>query len=214
MTAYNRQMRLLVKFRQKLSSKEVKSQAGKTMTFSSTNCKHCGSPFPARQRQEYCSPQCRPSFSERKTTRRRGVVTNGYPSYVEHGHPRANKKSGQLAVHVAVAYAKCGPGPHKCHWCDRNIDWERSQIPLVHEDGAPITTIDGRQCYGNAEKLMVDHVNGNKDDWAEKNVVLSCRRCNTLRGAPRGTMQYMTREHRVAFLQSIAEGIIRLTYQI
>lgn len=150
------------------------------------NCKTCERAFAPKRRQQYCSPECRPSYRSPKTNRRRGVVTDGYLSFVSHGHPRANKRTGQLAVHVSVAYRKYGDGRHRCHWCSRPIAWEKSAVPY-------------------AQKLVIDHVNGSTTDFTPENLVVSCARCNMLRGRVDRVLRMMTRSQRVAFLQSIAD---------
>lgn len=78
-------------------------------------------------------------------------------------HPLASKH-GSVYVHRAVLYDEIGPGPHACHWCKTEVDWAPR--------GAP-------------RELQPDHLNDDGADNRIENLVPSCRRCNTLRGAQR-----------------------------
>lgn len=77
------------------------------------------------------------------------------------GHPLA-KTSGKVYVHQAVLYAAIGPGAHACHWCTTTVRWELG--------------------VGEADRLVVDHLNGTGDDNRPENLVPSCNRCNSMRG--------------------------------
>lgn len=75
-------------------------------------------------------------------------------------HPLA-KASGKVWEHQVVLYAAIGPGAHPCHWCATTVRWEAAK--------------------GEADRLVVDHLNNRGDDNAEANLVPSCASCNSTR---------------------------------
>jgi 5-methylcytosine-specific restriction endonuclease McrA len=79
------------------------------------------------------------------------------------GHPVAGA-CGKVYVHRLVLFDAIGPGPHRCHWCNRLVDWSQPSDP---------------------DRLEVDHLNALKDDNRLANLVPSCGECNTNRGAQR-----------------------------
>lgn len=83
------------------------------------------------------------------------VSEHGYSVVCIPNHPMKPKSQNGSYVHRVVAYEKYGPGPHPCHWCGAEVDWD---------------------------KAHVDHLNGVKLDNGEENLVFSCPRCNGARG--------------------------------
>lgn len=92
--------------------------------------------------------------------KRRYLSTSGYVLIAGRAdHPIA-PKSGVLYEHRMVLYDALGEGPHACHWCGVVVDWRKK----------------GRG------KLVVDHLDGNKEHNSLSNLVASCHRCNSTRG--------------------------------
>lgn len=83
----------------------------------------------------------------------------GYVFSYDKSHP-ISSKSGLLYEHRRVLFEEIGEGLHSCHWCARDIEW-----------GAK-----------GGNKLVVDHLDGNKQNNAIENLVASCHRCNSTRG--------------------------------
>lgn len=77
------------------------------------------------------------------------------------GHPLADKY-GRVYEHRMVLFDEIGPGPHRCHWCEAQLDW----LPK-----------------GDPHCLMVDHLNADGGDNRPENLVPSCVACNTARGS-------------------------------
>jgi hypothetical protein len=77
------------------------------------------------------------------------------------GHPLADKY-GSLGLHRWLVYRRLGPGPQPCHWCGVAVEW----LPGEKWDGV----------------LVVDHVDGNRGNNDESNLVPSCHTCNIRRG--------------------------------
>ena len=74
-------------------------------------------------------------------------------------HP-VRSPSGQIYLHRKVLYDDIGPGEHPCHWCSRPVEW--------HAKGD--------------RRLVVDHLDGDKQHNDRTNLVPSCHRCNSFRG--------------------------------
>lgn len=91
--------------------------------------------------------------------------TNPYHGVTAPEHPLATK-NGQVGRHRMVLYDAIGPGPHKCHWCGREIHW------VVGVRGGP------------SSALVVDHLDGNPHNNALENLVPSCQACNKRRANP------------------------------
>jgi len=77
------------------------------------------------------------------------------------GHPLA-KASHKVWEHQVVLYGSIGPGSHPCHWCGSTVRWEAAK--------------------GEADRLVVDHLNAIGDDNRIDNLVPSCATCNSARG--------------------------------
>lgn len=80
------------------------------------------------------------------------------------GHPLA-AANGRIGVHVAVLYAKLGPGIHPCHWCGRAVAW----LPVGG---------------GRKGRLLPDHLDNNPRNNDPANLVPSCHGCNVNRAKP------------------------------
>ncbi|WP_082167396.1 HNH endonuclease [Methylobacterium aquaticum] len=104
--------------------------------------------------------------------RRRGtdddpIITRRYLSsdgYVivsgRQGHP-ASGDHGRAYEHRIVLYDEIGPGWHNCYWCDRPVSWDVKK---------------------GDDKLVVDHVDGDKQNNSPSNLKPSCHACNYKRG--------------------------------
>ena len=69
------------------------------------------------------------------------------------------RSSGLVAEHRIVLFDAIGYGPHRCHWCDRWINWGHA-VPY---------------------RLTVDHVDWNVDNNDLSNLVAACHGCNSKR---------------------------------
>lgn len=110
-----------------------------------------------------------PPIDQNPVYKGRYLATSGYVlvSGIE-SHPMKSK-SGILYEHRFVAYEKYGVGPHECHWCGLELEWSN---------------------------LVIDHLNDEKTDNREDNLVVSCSPCNRARGAMRPFIARM-QSHRI-----------------
>lgn len=90
-----------------------------------------------------------------------------YKQITKGDHPLA-RKSGVILEHRKNLFDKIGWGPHKCHWCKTKIQWR----------------IGDTRYKGNSQRgiLYVDHLDGDKRNNHQVNLVPSCVSCNLLRG--------------------------------
>ena len=129
-----------------------------TTVWATKNCKGCGVEFThlESQYQTYHSREC---WEENRTTGEY-VDTNGYVMLITTGmdHPLVRPEDGEIGKHRVVLYDKVGPGPHLCHWgCGKSLEW------------------------GGRLGIQADHLDSNKENNDPKNLVVSCRGCNTSR---------------------------------
>jgi hypothetical protein len=85
-------------------------------------------------------------------------------------HPLGGPGSHRVLTYRLVLYDRIGDGPHRCHWCGREVNWT--------------TGGDGRGCPDGA--LAVDHLDNDIQNHSPDNLVVSCNNCNALRGFVRG----------------------------
>lgn len=87
------------------------------------------------------------------------ITSHGYAWTYAPAHPVAGS-SGALYVHRAVLYDAVGPGSHPCYWCNDSVTW-----------GAK-----------GKDKLVVDHLDGDKLNNCPTNLKVACHKCNSSRG--------------------------------
>lgn len=97
---------------------------------------------------------------ERRRFVYRCVTTNGYIKASAVDHPLATR--GYVYEHRMILFDAIGNGPHPCYWCTAPVQWIK---------GA---------CSKGA--LVVDHLDGDKQNNALGNLVPACNRCNANRG--------------------------------
>lgn len=77
-----------------------------------------------------------------------------------------SRSSGLVAEHRLVLFDAIGYGPHRCHWCEKWVNW-----------GWPMSC-----------RLDVDHLDWDPSNNDLSNLVASCNPCNSMRH--RGHPQY------------------------
>ena len=91
------------------------------------------------------------------STRLRRVDSRGYVSIKAPDHPLTpDRSNGWVYEHRALLYDRIGDGPHQCHWCGKRLGWR---------------------------DLVVDHLNEDKSDNRDTNLLATCSPCNRARGA-------------------------------
>lgn len=84
------------------------------------------------------------------------IDLDGYKVLTGVKHPLSQR--GRLGEHRMVLYDKIGPGPHKCHWCGKELEW------------------------GGILGIVADHLNEDRSDNRPENLAPSCHSCNANRG--------------------------------
>lgn len=69
-------------------------------------------------------------------------------------HPLSRDGHGWVYEHRLVLYESIGPGPQRCHWCERSIGWD---------------------------VLVADHLDEAIRNNVAGNLVPACRHCNAFR---------------------------------
>lgn len=118
-------------------------------------CVYCKQPYQAdKPTRLYCSSRC--FHLERSSLINPG--TKDYLKMRNPTHPLA-QKNGQVRIHRAVLYDKIGAGEHHCHWCNRKVVWNGKGVHRIH----------------------ADHLDGNRWNNTQDNLVPSCIHCNSRR---------------------------------
>lgn len=91
---------------------------------------------------------------------RKFVASHGYVISYSPGHQMAGK-TGVLYEHRKVLFDSIGGETHACHWCGCDVSWS-----VKHGKG----------------KLVVDHLDNNKENNLINNLVPTCNTCNSTRG--------------------------------
>lgn len=135
-------------------------------------CEYCGEDFKSpitlagKTTRKFCCMSCctKNSWATGKITpmERKGLweLKSPYRGLVISGHPIGDK-NGRIPEHRFVLFNKIGMGPHKCHWCSRDVVWG-----LDRKDPS---------------RLVVDHLDNQKMNNAPENLVASCQHCNIRR---------------------------------
>lgn len=84
------------------------------------------------------------------------------------GHPLAWGRGVVVSQHRAVLWDKIGPGEHSCHWCGCRLVWAPTKLPLP----------------SGISRLIVDHLDNDRQNNDPANLVPACSACNTLRSTP------------------------------
>ena len=87
-------------------------------------------------------------------------IRNNRPIYREPDHPLSDNK-GWVYEHRAVALALWGSGTQACHWCGMPLEWDGTFL---------------------VDRLCVDHLDGDRSNNEESNLVPACQECNLQRG--------------------------------
>ena len=110
----------------------------------------------------YCRRYRTGSFDD-PNYKRRYVTSHGYVVLSGFKHPIAHRSRGEhyrCYEHRRVLYDAIGPGTHRCHWCIQVISWSAK----------------------GKRRLVVDHLDNDKQNNSLSNLVPACHRCNSSRG--------------------------------
>lgn len=83
---------------------------------------------------------------------------HGYIIVRSNDHP-VSHSSGMAYEHRVVLYDSVNGEDQPCHWCKKDLVW-----------------------FGDGEKIVVDHLDNNKENNDGSNLVPSCHKCNSMRG--------------------------------
>lgn len=101
----------------------------------------------------------RPRQTKRRSFHKWTLTQHGYVMRLDATHPAASK-AGYVYQHRAVFYDTFGHLGHDCNWCGMPLRW----------GGV------------GPDKLVVDHLDSDKQNNAASNLAPSCHRCNAARG--------------------------------
>lgn len=111
------------------------------------------------KKRKYCSLACSGVGRRKEGPRRHD---NRYAYRYAPGHPLATRSSPIVTEHRLALWDKIGPGTHPCHHCQEPVTWSPDA-----------------KCAKGA--LVVDHLNGQRQDNDPANLVPSCTPCNARR---------------------------------
>lgn len=94
------------------------------------------------------------------------INSEGYRLVYRRGHPLASR-NGSVLEHRAVLYDALGEGPHRCHWCGRQLVWK----------GGP------------TNRVNVDHLDDDPANNDPANLVPACIDCNSRRSWGRKALE-------------------------
>jgi hypothetical protein len=80
-----------------------------------------------------------------------------YIRFTARGHPLADL-SGRVLLHRWVVYRRVGSGAHPCFWCGRMLVWGARR--------------------GSPDAIVVDHLDSDRQNNADANLVVACHGCN------------------------------------
>lgn len=95
------------------------------------------------------------------------------------GHPLANCRTGRASVHRVVLFDCSGGGPLPCFWCGRPLRWITTRPQPV-------------------DALMVDHLDHDRHNNDETNLVPACNACNGARNRRRKKAPLISQYRRAA----------------
>jgi hypothetical protein len=151
----------------------------------SVNCRCCGKEFLAIAASvrykgvSFCSPECRrralpeimlPTVQAKREDRIANIASgvvyrNPYATQiVVPGHPLMDG-SKSVSANRYTLFEKIGAGVHKCHFCGQTLEW----------------SIKGGNMVPGALPITVFHLDGDKNNCREDNLVPSCRACSLQR---------------------------------
>ncbi len=117
--------------------------------------------------------QRRIGTTERKAYKFKYITGAGYIKLYRPDHPLSDS-NGNVYEHRMVMYEAAGNGEQKCIWCGKIIGWD---------------------------KLVIDHLNENKQDNSIENLVISCNDCNRARGAVLPFIERLSDESLALFIK-------------
>jgi len=97
--------------------------------------------------------------------------------------------SGKAYVSRLTMFDSIGWGPHRCHWCEREIDW------LPKGPGS----------------LQVDHLDCDTSNDDLDNLTQSCARCNSARG--KGVLWWILRYDERLQQRALDAGPVKRTFR-
>lgn len=101
--------------------------------------------------------------------------SNGYIVYFKKGHPLAGQR-GMIRAHRYIAYEHYGSGEHRCAYCGKVLSWS---------------------------EISIDYFNNNKQDNDISNLIISCNKCNRLKGSATGFADMLTDDGLRLFIKSL-----------
>lgn len=117
-------------------------------------CREGHASRPSRKKKPCPYPPEEPYQGERH----RRVLSTNYRTVKAPEHPLANQR-GVVLVNRAVLYDELGDRRLNCYWCERQLFWRGVGI----------------------EKVVADHLDGNRLNNQPNNLVPACRICNSNR---------------------------------